>query len=52
MHELQEKAMQSSNPEEKAKKLEKAKKIFHKLNPEVEKQGICADCLKKISKQR
>ena len=52
MRELQEKAMQSSNPEEKAKNLKEAKKIFYKLNPEVEKQRHCADCMRKISKQR
>jgi len=52
MHELQEKAMQTKNPNEKAKYWGEAKKIFKKMNPGVEKQGHCVDCMRKISKQR
>ena len=52
MHELQEKAMQTKNPEEKAKYWGEAKKIFKKMNSGVEKQGHCVDCMGKISKQR
>ena len=52
LHEAQEKAAAAHTPAEKQKYLAAARKIFRALNPQLEKQNLCAACQQKISAGR
>ena len=52
LHEAQEKAAAAHTPAEKQKYLAAARQIFRALNPQLEKQNLCAACQQKISAGR
>ena len=52
LHEAQEKAAAAQTPAEKQKYFAAARKIFRALNPQLEKQNLCAACQQKISAGR
>ena len=52
LHEAQEKAAAAQTPAEKQKYLAAARQIFRALNPQLEKQNLCAACQQKISAGR
>ena len=52
LHEAQEKATAAHTPAEKQKYLAAARQIFRALNPQLEKQNLCAACQQKISAGR
>ena len=52
LHEAQKKAAAAHTPAEKQKYLAAARKIFRALNPQLEKQNLCAACQQKISAGR
>ena len=52
LHEAQEKAAAAQTPAEKQKYLAAARQIFRVLNPQLEKQNLCATCQQKISAGR
>ena len=52
LHEAQEKAAAAHTPAEKQKYFAAARKIFRALNPQLEKQNLCAACQQKISASR
>ena len=52
LHEAQEKAAAAHTPAEKQKYFAAARQIFRALNPQLEKQNLCAACQQKISAGR
>ena len=52
LHEAQEKAAAAQTPAEKQKYFAAARKIFRALNPQLEKQTLCAACQQNISAGR